>query len=162
MGLMISTSLKAQKVSLSDLATLELPAKTQKISSKDDIAFAKSKGITIQGSPDSENKAVYFIDDIIFTFRIAKSKNNVDLAQLKKVTMDPHEGEFSGIIYKNYNYVGSKFLAMMGPNVGRIIVFGTNNKADISIRIVLEFKVKDFAKANTVLEEVLKGIRLNQ
>lgn len=157
MGLMTSSTSKAQRVNLSDLASLELPANAQKVAPENINALAKSKNINVQKSPETDHKTVYIYQDVVVTFRISKSKEKVDLVDLKKKLVALADGP-SGMRFRSYAFNGNSFLVMENAHSGKLTVFGTNSKLDISIRVLLEFNEKNLTVAYTVLDKVLNGI----
>lgn len=161
LGVMLSNSLKAQKISLSDRASLVLPVSSKKMTSTSATGFAKSNNIKLTEMPEGENKTIYVSDNVIITLMASQKPGKVDLVQLKK-TMDEMAKSVTTYSSKIVNVKGNKFLLIEYVGISKIRFFSTNAAGTSSVNGILDFNETNRSKASAQLENVMENISFGQ
>ena len=161
LGILSSSSIMAQKISLNDRVNIQLPSKIERISSDNLAVVAKQNDIKLAVLPNSENKSTYVKDDVIITLFASKKKEQVDLVKLKK-GLDEWGKTLAGYSSKIIEVNGNKFLITQNNTESKIRFYGTNPEGTTSVNGLLEFNERSKSKASTTLESLMPSISFDK
>lgn len=156
-GLLISFISAAQRVQLNAKTSFDMPANSQKITDLNLKAIAKEKKIKINEFPSSENKSIFISNDVVITFFASEKSEKMDLVKLKKSFESMAEGQHT-FKMRLLSQDGKKCLIMENPLRSNIRIFAVNELGNGEVSVLLEFNEENRAKANGLLNSVIKGI----